>query len=1209
MVSVPKRQTTHPLAPALDTEKKCNWITAINFHQKTLDDTLQQDDLLKAGELAERICYCYYRIAMQEKSQGEFKKKIKLAIEACQRAQGFYKPLPKHQKSGRETRSKAVATYLRYWLTPNGKQRRKLLDKSLKLEEKALAQFEIDKNPIEYCRTYNSLWLIFYLRGFLEWNSSALFQLVRKGMKWGKKATSTISEATNPLEVAWANFVFASCISFVASIEGIGVPIIEIEEAERNYPKAIATLEKALFLSEKIDDSFLKGISHLWLGYSMRKRSDSQTYFEKALQSGITAQDHLLIGLSYAALADIAFWQSGTDPAKGVASLELARELYDKSQEHISIINLPNHTGGELAAPNGYAAYYREKAIGWGSDPQKRLEFLKLAEKIAVKALREARQSDVPRAMLGSVHCLSYCLAELAKLETELEEKRNLLRKAIAHREHFIRIVEQVEPFGYFSIGVGWSHLAENKAQLAEIESNLQAKEPLLKEAVAHSEKSLKLCSKVIPHCERIGDFDYLMVLGRIIDRFEATLKDLHGLTKQSDILRQTIDLLQSSIKLARKQGIVGLEAVSYWKIARAQSALEEHLEAAENFRHASESYSEAITRSPQLKGFYEQQAFYMQAWCEIEKAKEAHSKKNYNSAKTCYETAARLHTLTTKWSCLGPNYLAWAKLEAAEDFSRKEETEKAKETFAEAANLFEIAGESIKTKCVDALDTKEKRLMDILFKASEKRREYCLGRIDLEEGKILDRLGDHLQSSRRYGLAAKIFETVAASEGERSRQELVPIFCLCRAWSKMMMAEEIMSSKAFEEAAELFNQAKRHSFDRETSLLALANCSFCKALAAGNEFEITGNINAFSDAKKHMETAENCYLKAGFVSASEYAKATLLLLDSYMYKTRAETQTEPVEKAKYYKMAERTLNAAVDSYLRAKRPEKSKEVQRLLENIIEKRQLAMSLMRVLPDPTIITTTKLFSAPTPTHEEAIGFDRFEHAELEANLTISEEPTTEEQIEIKLDIVNVGRQTALLLRIQGLIPTGFEATSKSPQIEVEDDLINMKGKRLRPLNIDSIELLIQTSESGIFSLKPRISYIDEIGNFKQCFPKPINIMVQPKLKLEFRTDAAQKVFAYLSRSFAEDYMKRKLSLQESGWRSFVQIMKNAGVSSRAIYGNRRQPGIAVSELEKRGLIEKRIFHGKRGRGGKISKTRICYERDIVKRLVNNQVVKK
>jgi hypothetical protein len=1205
---MPKKQLINTLVRALDNEKKCDWTTAIEFHQKNLNDTLQQDNLLRAGEIAERISHCLYRIAMQAKSRSEFKKKIKLSIEACQRAQGFYELLPEQQKSGRETRSKAVATYLHYWLTPNGKEKRKLLDESLKLEEKALAQFKLEKNFIEYCRTYNSLWLLFYLRGFLEWDDQALFQLVQKGMEWGKKATSTISEATNPHEAAWANFVFASCLSFISSIEGIGVPVIEIEESVRNYPKAIAALEKALFLSEKIGDSFLKGMLHLWLGYSMRKRLDSQTYYEKALQSGVITQDRLLTGLSYAALADIAFWQSSTDSAKGMKSLEVAKELYDKSQKHNSITNLLSPTGGELAAPHGYAAYYREKAIGFGSDPQKRLEFLKIAEKIAVKALREARLSDMPRAMVGSFHCLSYSLAELAKLEIDPKKKRHLLREAIAQREHFIRIVEQVEPFAHFSIGVGWSHLAENKAQLAEIESDPQAKEQLLKQAVAHSEKSLELCSKLIPYFERIGDFDYLLVLGRIIDRFEATLKDLHDLTKQSSILRQTINLLQSSVKLAKKQGVVGLEAVSYWKIAKAQSALEEHYEAAENFRRASESYLEAARRSPQLKDFYAQQAFYMQAWCEIEKAKEAHSKKNYSFAKTCYEKAARLHESTIQWSCLSSNYLAWAQLEAAEDLSRREKTEKASEAFLEAANLFERARESIKTKYIEEPDTKEKKLADVLFKASVKRREYCLGRIALEEAKIQDRRGDHLLSSRKYGLAAKIFESIAVNEEERSHQELLLISYLCQAWSRMMIAEETMSSKAFKEAAELFNQAKRHSFDRENSLLALANCSFCKALAAGNELEITGNPTAYSDAKKHMEAAENGYLKAGFASAAEYAKATSLLLDGYMFKTKAETQPEPVEKAKYYNMAERTLNVAVDSYLRAKRPEKSEEVQRLLENIIEKRQLAMSLMSVLPDPTIITTTKLFSAPTPTHEEAVGFERFKHAELEANLTISEELTTDEQIDVKLAIINVGKQAALLLRIQGLIPTDFEATLISSQAEIEEDLINLKGKRLEPLSVDSIEILIQTSESGIFSLKPRISYIDEIGNFKQCFPKPMNIMVHPKLKLEFRTDAAEKVFEYLSRSFVEDYMRRKLALQESGWRSLAQVMKNSEVSSRKIYGTRRKPGIAVFELEKRGLIEKRVFHG-RGRGGKIVRTRICYERDIVKRLIDHKVIKK
>jgi hypothetical protein len=939
------------------------------------------------------------------------------------------------------------------------------------------------------------------------------------------------------------------------------------------------------------------------------QQTASQRQYEKALELGIITHDHFLIGLSQAAIAVGAFWQSCTDPAKGINSLEIAKELYDKSQQHNSIINHLNNMGGELVAPQGHATYFREKAIGWGSDPKKRLKFLKMGEKAAVEALTVASLSGIPRAIAGSVHCLSYCLSELARLETDLDKRKALLKKAISHREQFIRIVGQMEPFGYSSLGVGWSHLAENKARFAEIESNLQVKEQFLKEAVEHSERSLEQFSKMIPYWERIGDFKYLMVLGRIMDRFVATLTDLHGLTRQSDVLRRTIELLHSSIKLVRKHGVIGLEATSYWKLGRAQDALEEYLDASESFKVASISYLELSKRSPQVKDFYEQQAFYMEAWHEIERAKEAHTKKDYVSAKTHYEKAANLHALTMHWSYLVPNYLAWAQLEAAENVSRDENPEKAKESFLKALELFKKAGLSIKPKLKTVLTREEKELASALLKASSKRREYCLGRISLEEARIQDKGGNHLQSSRKYELAAKIFEIMTTEEDEQSKRELLPIFYLCKAWSRMMIAEEIMSSKAFNEAAELFNQAKEYSFDRETGLLALANSSFCKALASGTKFEITRNLDAYSDAKKHMEAAENCYLKAGFTSASEYAKATLLLLDGYMYITKAEMQTEPIEKTKYYSMAERTLNASVDSYLRAKRPEKNEEVQELLENIIEKRQLVMSLMEVLPDPEITTTTKLFSAPTPTYEEAIGFDRFEHAELQANLLISEEPTADEKIEVKLDIVNVGRQAALLVRVQGLIPTGFQATSVSSQIEIERDLINMKGKRIEPLSVDSIEIILQTIDSGIFSLKPQITYIDEIGNFKHCYPKPVTMMVNPKLELEFRTASAKKVFDYLSRSFVKDYMKQKLALQESGWRSLVQIMKNTKVSSRKIYGTRRIPGTAIFELEKRGLIEKRIFHGQRGRGGKIIKTRICYDRDIIKRLVNNKVVEK
>jgi len=631
-------------------------------------------------------------------------------------------------------------------------------------------------------------------------------------------------------------------------------------------------------------------------------------------------------------------------------------------------------------------------------------------------------------------------------------------------------------------------------------------------------------------------------------------------------------------------------------------------LEAAENFERASESYMKAAGKIPQLKDFYQNHASYMQAWNENEKAKNYHAKKQYGQAKEHYGKAADLHKSTERWNYLSPNYLAWARLEEAEDLSRKEQTKEAIDLFQKAADLFAEAKKSIEAKLEKIEVRDEKEMADELAKASEIRHKYCLGRIALEEAKILDRQGDHTASSKKYESAAEIFQEIAKVEPEQSRKELQPIIYLCQAWQKMMIAEAKTSSKSYGEAAELFKQAKEHTLDQPTSLLALANSSFCKALEAGTEFEITGDKANYSATKNHMQAAEKYYIKAGFKTASEYAKATLMLFDAYMYITKAETETAPAKKAQYYRMAEKLLQASEGSYTKAKHPEKSEEVQRLLENIKEKRQLAVSLTKVLHAPTITATTSSFSTPTPTHEKAVGLERFEHADIQANLTASEEVTVEEQMEIKLDLVNVAKEYGLLIRVDDLIPPSFKVTAAPSQYNVEDGLIDMKGRRLDPLKVESVKLSLQATKAGVIDLRPRIIYVDEVGNFKKCVPEPATITVHPKLTVEFKTEAAQRVFDYLVGSFVEDYMRRRLTVQEAGWRSFVQIMKNAKVSSRSVYGSRGHHGAAISELERRGLIETRIFLGERGRGGKIVKTRISYEKETVKRLVDQKVVK-
>jgi len=230
--------------------------------------------------------------------------------------------------------------------------------------------------------------------------------------------------------------------------------------------------------------------------------------------------------------------------------------------------------------------------------------------------------------------------------------------------------------------------------------------------------------------------------------------------------------------------------------------------------------------------------------------------------------------------------------------------------------------------------------------------------------------------------------------------------------------------------------------------------------------------------------------------NASEYAKATLRLFDAYMYMHKAQTETDPEKKAQYYRIAEKLLQASASSYMKAKHPEKSEEVRRLLESVKEKRQLATSLTEVLHAPTITSTTTSFSTPTPTREQAVGLERFEHADIQANLIVRvKEVRVGEDVEFRVELVNAGKAPALLIKVDEILPEGFEIR-KMPEIyTVEDSYIDMKGKRLNPLKTEDVKMVVKALSKGTFIIKPRILYIDETGKYKSHEPQPVTITVK------------------------------------------------------------------------------------------------------------------
>ena len=1084
------------LARAEEKEKTYDWVKAEEFYEQALR-AVGKKDSLKNGETWEKIGYCYHRAAFQAESRKEFEQRMQRAIKAYEKASVFYEKLVDEQKAAMVFRCKAVAKYLGYWLTSDPSEKRKLLDECLESEANALAVFLESGDKLEYGRTYNELSLVFFCRVFLEWNRETLKSVVERGLNWGEKAVAVLSELGNLHEIAKAYFTLATCMAFLGSPDVLGAFIAEPEEMEKNRLKAVEYLSKAVDVSEKVGDAFLLGLSHLWLGMNTGGE-ESARHFEKTLECGTRTGDNFLIAGGLDFLAYETYWKAiaREDPERYRELAEKAMQFYEKAQYHYSIMSFISPRSGFIGPPAGHAEHYYTLA-GVETDPQKRLELIEKSEKAGMEALKLAEDSDMPNVVSTVHHAVSKTLQFRAHIETDLTEKRSRLNKALEHREKTIEILRELTPFDYWDRGVMQNYLAGIKGELADIEPDLGSKRKLLEEAVLSKEKCLELCNKWMVYYERMGEITLFAALQGYQDTYATLLTQLYGLTSKPEYLRKAIEISQKAIESASKLDKVTQIAESHWKIAKAYDVLGEHLKAAENFQRASEGYIKAAEKIPQLKEFYRDYASYMKAWNEIEKARHHHAENHYGRAEEHYEKAGNLHKSTERWNYLSQNYLAWARLEEAEDLSRREKTEEARDLFQQAANLFEEAKKSIKARLEKIEAKDEKEVAAELVEASDVRREYCVGRIALEEAKILDRQGNHAASSRKYGSAAERFQKAAdAMKDESDRQELKPIVCLCRAWQMMTRAEAEASPDLYRDASRLFEEAKGLSLDEKAKMLALGHSRFCKALEAGTRFEDAQNTSLHTLATQHLESAGRYYLRAGFKNASEYAEATQKLLDAYLYMHNAKTETDPSKKARFYMMAEKVLQASAGSYLKAKHPEKQEQVSRLLEKVRKERELALSLTEVLHAPLATSTTATFATPTPTEETPIGLEQFEHADIQANLVLRvKEVKVGEDMDLEIEIVNAGKAPALLIKVEELVPQHFEAKTVPETYRVEDRRLNMKGKRLAPLKTEEIRLVLKPATKGTFILKPRIMYLDETGKYKSHEPEPVTITVK------------------------------------------------------------------------------------------------------------------
>jgi len=1069
-------------------EEKCDWSKAAEYYEEAL--RAESMTVPFAAETWDRIGFCYTRASTQTEDLEGFRKIRQLAVEAYKSAAKLFEKEEGLKNQGRSAQCYAIAEYVRSWLASNPSEKKTMLDECRSLGKKSLEAYGNAGEELSYGKMCNDLLLCLLERLYVASDSREMRDVAQEGIDWADKAIAVLSRLENKSELLRAYFT-ASLQSWYAYISE------EEEKGNELMRRSLSYSEKALELSREVDNVYYSAMSDWAAAFCnllfTGKVESAAEYANEMLQKGMILRDNYLKGVASYVLAFATDWMvlKEEDPDK---KKEGYGRIIKYAEDAIGFLQLVSQDFFIAGTCLFYAESYSSQASEIEANPTEKRALIGKALEIGRKGLEHATRSGSPDSQISTLHALSKALHFYSKLETVEDEKTKLLKEALIHRKRMINISEIAFPFNDWARGCGKTYEGLIKVDMARVETDKDKKTATLKDAVLDIEDGVSHSRKwVLSHQVP----SYIAAVAGFEDSFGRTLDDLYLLIEDEENLNRAIEVYDVAATKFKKINLPSRAAESYWKMARNLDRLGDHQKAAEIFENAFTEYKAAAQKILHFTDFYLDYAAYMKAWSEIERAKFTHKHEEYSNAMKHYENTANLLKTSKLWSYLSSNFLAWSLLEQAEDFSRKENSNESIDAFKKAAELFKEAQEAIEeeTGKIKVQDEKEKAVE--LGRASLRRIEYCQARANVERARMHDREGEYAKSADHYGFAAttfgKIMETM---ESETERKEIEPIVYMCLAWRKMKMADCSDVPELYHEASELFAKAKEHCPKDRTSLLASGNSALCKALEFGTKFQETREKESFSKAKQFLESAANYYLKTGLENASMWTSATEILFDAYSYMSSAEIEVDPKKRMETYLLAEKCLERSAGFYANAGYIGKRDEVLKTLKNVKEKRRFALSLGEILAAPVEASSTHMISAPSMTVEEPVGFSKFESEFVQANLiTNKRELVFGENLNLEVHIANFGKNTAFLMRIEDIVPEAFDLVEKPPRGVVNGGFLDLKGRKLAPLETEEVKLTFRPRKKGGFVLRPKIQYMNEAGDHKACELEQVTVTVK------------------------------------------------------------------------------------------------------------------
>lgn len=115
--------------------------------------------------------------------------------------------------------------------------------------------------------------------------------------------------------------------------------------------------------------------------------------------------------------------------------------------------------------------------------------------------------------------------------------------------------------------------------------------------------------------------------------------------------------------------------------------------------------------------------------------------------------------------------------------------------------------------------------------------------------------------------------------------------------------------------------------------------------------------------------------------------------------------------------------------------------------------------------------------------------------IQAKLIVrSKDVNVGEDVNLEMQLTNEGEAPALLIKVEEILPEGFELIAKPGYCRFEDEYLDMNRKRLDPLMTEEIRLTLRSFDKGTFAIKPKIIYVDATANQMSCRPEPVTINI-------------------------------------------------------------------------------------------------------------------